>query len=67
MVMSVEEAIKDLQEDINKKQSQIDLIKSIDWSKPVNEDIWHEICETPLRSSDLLSIYLKIFFQKQKI
>lgn len=62
MAINVEEAIKDLQEDINEKQGQIDLIKSIDWSNPVDEDIWHEICETPLRSSDLLGVLVKNIF-----
>ena len=62
MEISVEEAIKDLEEDISEKKNQIELIKSIDWSRPVNEKTWHEICETPLRSSDLLSVLLKNIF-----
>lgn len=62
MEISVEEAIKDLEEDISEKKNQIELIKSIDWSRPVNEKTWHEICETPLRSSDLLSLLLKNIF-----
>lgn len=58
----VEEAIKDLQEDIMEKQNQIELIKGIDWNKPLNEKIWHEICETPLRISDLLGVLVKNIF-----
>ena len=60
--ISVEEAIKDLQEDIAEKQNQIELIKNIDWNKPVNEETWHKICDTPLRTSDLLGVLVKNIF-----
>lgn len=50
------EAINDLQEEIKEKQNQIELIKNINWSKPVDEKTWHAICETSLRTSDLLKI-----------
>ena len=62
MEISVEEAIKDLQEDITEKQNQIELIKNIDWNKPVNEETWHQICDTPLRTSDLLGVLVKNIF-----
>ena len=62
MEISVEEAIKDLQEDITEKQNQIELIKNIDWNKPVNEETWHQICDTPLRTSDLLGFLVKNIF-----
>ena len=62
MEISVEEAIKDLQEDIAEKQNQIELIKNIDWNKPVNEETWHKICDTPLRTSDLLGVLVKNIF-----
>ena len=62
MKIDVGEAIQDLQEDIAEKQKQVELIKSIDWDKPVNEKIWHEICETPLRTSDLLGVLVKNIF-----
>lgn len=58
----IKEALDELQEDINKKQNQIDLIKNMDWSKSVNEEEWHKVCETPLRSSDLLSVLVKNIF-----
>ena len=64
MEISVEEAIKDLQEDITEKQNQIELIKNIDWNKPVNEETWHQICDTPLRTSDLLGILVKNIFSE---
>lgn len=62
MEISVEEAIKYLQEDINEMQTQIELIKNIDWNKPVNEETWHKICDTPLRTSDLLGVLVKNIF-----
>ena len=60
--ISVEESIKELQEDIIEKQNQIELIKNIDWNKPVDEKTWHEICETPLRTSNLLCSLVKNTF-----
>lgn len=54
--------LQELQEIIDEKQNQMDLIKNIDWSKPVNEEIWYEICKTPLRSSDLLGVMAKNIF-----
>ena len=62
MKISVEESIKDLQEDIAEKQNQIELIKNIDWNSPVNEETWHQICDTPLRISDLLGVLVKNIF-----
>lgn len=62
MKIDVGETIQDLQEDIAEKQKQVELIKSIDWDKPVNEKIWHEICDTPLRTSDLLGVLVKNIF-----
>lgn len=62
MGISIEDAIKDIDESINEKKTQIGIIKNIDWNKPVNEKTWHKICETPLRSSDLLGDLLKNIF-----
>lgn len=59
---SVNDALHELQEEIDEKQKQMNLIKNIDWNKPVSEEIWHEICETPLRSSDLLGVMVKNIF-----
>lgn len=59
---TIEKAIKNLEKDINEKQNQIDLIKNIDWSKPINENVWHKICKAPLSSSGLLEMLLKNIF-----
>lgn len=49
------EIIKQLEEEIFKKQSQVELIKTIDVTKPITEKVWHQLCETPFRNSELLS------------
>ena len=59
---SINEALQELQEEINEKQNQMNLIKNIDWNKSVNDETWHEICETPLRTSDLLGVIVKNIF-----
>lgn len=59
---SINEALQELQEEIDEKQNQMNLIKKVDWSKPVDEEVWHKICETPLRSSDLLGVLVKNIF-----
>ncbi len=59
---SINEALQELQKEINEKQNQMNLIKNIDWNKSVKEEVWHEICETPLRSSDLLGVMVKNIF-----
>lgn len=62
----IEETIQEIQEEIKEKQYQLNLIKSIDWDQPVDEDTWHQICETSLRSSDLLGILVKNTFPNAK-
>ena len=51
-----ENAVAILQSEIKKKREQIDLIKGIDVRQPISEKVWHELCETPIRNSDLLKI-----------
>lgn len=58
----VEKSLTILGEEISEKQEQIELIKSIDFSKPIDEETWHKICETPLRSSDILAVLVKNTF-----
>lgn len=59
---SVEDAIKELEGSIAETNLHIELLKSIDWSKPVSEKDWHMICKTPLRTSNLLEILVKNTF-----
>lgn len=62
MINDIENAITELNETINDTQNKIAILKSIDFTKPVTEDQWHMICETPLRSSDLLVVLVKNTF-----
>lgn len=62
MQYTVEEAVKDLLEEKQEIENRISLIQSIDWNKPVTEDVWHEICETPIRGTDLLKILVTNIF-----
>ena len=58
----VEKSLTILCEEIAERQEQIELIKNIDFSKPIDEETWHKICETPLRSSDILAVLVKNTF-----
>lgn len=58
----VMDAISDLKEQISQCESQIQLIENLDFNKKLTEDEWHELCETPLRSSELLSVFVKNIF-----
>ena len=62
MIYDVSDAIKELNREIDETQNKIAIVKSIDFSKPVTEKQWHTICETPLRSSDLLAVLVKNTF-----
>lgn len=62
----VKEAIEDLKEEIAEKENHIRLLESIDFTKAVDEDIWHEICKTGLRYSDLLGVLVKNIFPLAK-
>ena len=55
MIYDVSDAIKELNREIDETKNKIVIVKSIDFTKPVTEKQWHTICETPLRSSDLLA------------
>lgn len=56
------QAVSQIEEEIVEKQRQIDLLESMDFTKPIDEDTWHELCETPLRSSKLLGALVKNTF-----
>lgn len=62
------EAIQEIDEDIQELQKRKDLLLSLDFSKPVDEATWHEICQTSLRYSDaLIDIVKNIFPQAEDI
>ena len=62
MEKDVIEAVQENEEEINKLKSQNAFMQTIDFSKPVDEETWHKICETPLRTSQLLGILVKNTF-----
>lgn len=62
MKIDIQDVLETLQSDITEKENQINLIKTIDWTKSVTEKEWHQICETLLRTSDLLCNLLKNTF-----
>lgn len=58
----ITDAITKLEKTIEDAHNQISFIKSIDFTKPVTENQWHLICETPLRNSELLAVLVKNTF-----
>lgn len=62
MEKDVIDAIKENEEEINKLKNQNAFMQTIDFSKSVDEETWHKICETPLRTSQLLKILVKNTF-----
>ena len=61
-----ESAIADLNEDIEEAQKKIaeekqyiELIRNLDTTQTVTEKKWHELCETPIRYSDILKIFVQ--------
>lgn len=55
-------AVKSLETDIETKKEQINLLKKLNLKEPITEEEWHEICETPLRSSEIMAQLLKNIF-----
>lgn len=62
MDKNINEAIEEIKKDIETLKLQIQLLENLDLSKSVDEDTWHDICETPLRSSDILGVLVKNIF-----
>ena len=53
------EAIESLKEQISEYKEQIEVVKNTDFNAPIDEDTWHKICFTSLRTSDLMGRLLK--------
>ena len=58
----INSAIIKVNDEINELQEKKRIMQSFDFSKPVNEKRWEEICSTPLRDSDILKIVIKNTF-----
>lgn len=58
----IAEAIESLEKQISECKEQISVVKNTDFNAPVDEDTWHKICFTSLRTSDLMGRLLKNIF-----
>lgn len=58
----IKEAIQEIDENISELMLQKEILQNLDFSKPVDEETWHKLCETPLRSSGLLGVLVKNIF-----
>ena len=58
----MKEAIQEIDENISELMLQKEILQNLDFSKPVDEETWHKLCETPLRSSGLLGVLVKNIF-----
>lgn len=62
MGKQLQEAIEELQNEKEHIEEQIQFLQTLDLTKPVNQEMWHMICDTPLRTSDdLLTLLYSIF------
>lgn len=66
MTNEILEAVEELQKEISEKEETVALIKSLDLSKPVTEDVWRRLCETSLRTSSVMAELVKSTFPEAK-
>ena len=62
MTNEIIEAVEELQKEISEKEETVALIKSLDLSKPITEDVWRRLCETSLRTSPVMAELVKSTF-----
>ena len=62
MNQEVANAICSIDEEIAELNKRKELLQKIDLTKPIDEDLWHELCETELRYSDVLCDIIRIIF-----
>lgn len=62
MNKSIEEAIVDIDTSIKELEERKLLLLNLDTEEILTEDKWHEICETPLRSSNILAKFVLNIF-----
>lgn len=58
----IDNAKQTINEQISELQGQIDLLNSINIDGVIDEELWHQICETPLRSSKLMATFVQNIF-----
>lgn len=66
MTNDILEAVEELQKEISEKEETVALIKSLDLSKPITEDVWRRLCETSLRTSPVMAELVKSTFSEAK-
>lgn len=60
----INSAIIKVNDEINELQEKKKIMQLFDFSKPVNEKKWEELCSTPLRESDALKTVVKSTFSE---
>ena len=63
MTNEILDAVEELQKEISET---VALIKSLDLSKPVTEDVWLRLCETSFRTSSVMAELVKSTFPEAK-
>ena len=66
MKREIKEAKQAIQEQIEELNSQMALLDEISGLKSINEELWHNICETPLRGTQGLVPLVKTIFKQAK-
>lgn len=54
MIYGIGEAVFELNRQIKEIEDQISFLVYFDYNKPVTEEVWHKLCDTPLRNSEFL-------------
>lgn len=60
--LEVEHTISKITEEIAIKQHEIDILRSIDWTKPITEDNWENIVEASAGNKKLLQLVVHCIF-----
>ena len=64
---SIKNIIGDLEIEISEKQKCVDLLKTLDLSKPITEKVWQEVCNTSLRKNEAaMEVLAKSTFPEAK-
>ena len=64
---SIKNIIEDLEIEISEKQKCVDLLKTLDLSKPITEKVWQEVCNTSLRKNEAaMEVLAKSTFPEAK-
>lgn len=59
--INIDNAVEKIKRTIVEKEEHIKLLQSINDQTKISEEIWHELCRTPLTSSDLTNVVQNIF------